>query len=383
MSEPSSASGKKPIDWRDIFVRTIVPGLLIAFTGFISERTLTSIASKQENARLVTELQIKREQAESDLRKDIFQHTVNALLNEERAADTHLGLSDRLLKLSLLALNFGDSLSLAPLFTQFERDLSGVKRIEGDADHDIHVARLLKRLRGLARQVASAQVTSLAQHGTVKQIKFTVSESMEEYKWPLDTAAHINGIDVKQLDLLEDRFLSERDGELEYTGPCNGDTPLEEWQAVVCDRRILKESMRKLGTVELRDVKRDFSVTFSDVDGDEETVKVDLEVCTREAPPDEPCVTRDFRLDFFNFPKIDNTRLSENQRFALILESFSRLESDSDTGSGTDDKVVIEAALVVFPAEYASLKDRPSMNEALEMLERAQHAGDNRTEMSQ
>lgn len=376
MNESSSESGKKPIDWRDILVRAIVPGLLIALTGFVTEKTLTSIASKQENARLIIELQIKREQAESDLRKDIFQHTVNALLQEDRPPSTHLGLSDRLLKLSLLSLNFGDSLSLAPLFTQFERDLSGVERIEGDADHDIHVARLLRRLRSLARQVASAQLTSLTQHGTIKQIKFTVSESMEEYKWPLDTSAHLYRINVKDLEQKEEKLSEPPDEWLDYRGdPCAEDAPMVEWQAVACDRKVLEESMRRLGTFELLGVKRNFNVTFSDVDGDEETVKVDLEVCRRDAPHGETCVTRDFRLDFFNFPKIDNTRLSENQRFALILESFSKLDQDSENGSETNDRVLIEAALVLFPAEFASLKDRPSMNEALEMLEKALQAG--------
>lgn len=357
-------------------MRAIVPVFLIAFTGFISEKTLTSIASKQENARLVTELQIKREQAESDLRKDIFKHTVNALLQEDRPPSTHLGLSDRLLKLSLLSLNFGDSLSLAPLFTQFERDLSGVEKIEGDADHDIHVARLRKRLRSLARQVASAQLTSLAQHGKIKQINFTVRESMEEYKWPLDTSAHLNSINVKDLEQREEKLLEPPDVWLDYRGdPCAEDVPEGEWQAVACDRKILEDSMHRLGAVELLGVKRDINVTFSDVDGDEETVKVDLEVCRRHAPPGETCVTRDFRLDFFNFPKIDNTRLSGNQRFALILESFSKVDPDSENGSETNDRVLIEAALVLFPAEYASLKDRPSMNEALEMLEKALQAG--------
>ncbi len=42
------APEKKPLDWSDILTRAIVPGLLIALAGFVSERTLTSIASKQE-----------------------------------------------------------------------------------------------------------------------------------------------------------------------------------------------------------------------------------------------------------------------------------------------------------------------------------------------
>ena len=43
---------KKALDWGDIVTRTVVPGLLIALVGFVSERTISSISSKQENARL-------------------------------------------------------------------------------------------------------------------------------------------------------------------------------------------------------------------------------------------------------------------------------------------------------------------------------------------
>jgi hypothetical protein len=401
LKEPPLAAGKKPLDWADILTRTIVPGLLIALAGYVSERTLTSIASKQENARLVTELQIKREQAESDLRKDIFDQTIQALIGKVQSPRNPLGLSDRLLKLELLSLNFGDSLSLSPLFVEFERDLGGVEQIEGDADHDLRVAHLRRRLRSLARRVASAQLSALEQHGKTKSIKLWLTSSMRDYKWPLDRVLDLaksqTGISLENLALVKDdldRRSSEGQGPRKewttYQGdPCDERAPDGgDWQAYECDCRLLEEMKSDLGRIDLLDVQRDLAVTFSDMDENDQTVRVDLEVCphrktfaehclTRDVvsqaseSPSEACVTRNFRLDFFNFPKIDNTRLSDNQRFALILEGFSERDSDDGSDFETEAAFLVEVAVVLFPAEYASLKDRPSMNEALEMLERA------------
>ena len=61
-----------------------------------------------------------------------------------------------------------------------------------------------------------------------------------------------------------------------------------------------------------------------------------------------------FTLDYFNFPLIDNTRLSHNHRFALILENF--------------DEESIDVKGVLFPGLYASRRDKPFLNEAIQQL---------------
>lgn len=191
-TQGDQAPRRKGLDWHDIVIRTVVPGLLIALTGYVGEWTITNISSKQENARLLTQLQIERERAESDLRKDVFDRAVSSLLDQDQPSRTHLGLSDRLLTLEMLALNFGDSLSLTPLFVEFENDLAHATRIEGDADHDIRVGNLRKRLRGLARRVASAQVSALGQHGKVQELlafEIPMGRPSAEYVWPEDELA--------------------------------------------------------------------------------------------------------------------------------------------------------------------------------------------------
>ena len=360
---PIMADEKKSVDWQDIIARTAIPGLLIAFAGFVAEYTITEVSNKQENARLITNLQIQRENAESELRKDIFEHSLSALLSKEASESDIAEFSKRLLKLELLALNFGDSLSLSPLFAEFYRDLILLEDSGGGDGKEVGTLR--KRLRGLAKRVASSQLSSLDQHGVVDRITIPLTPDGKdfahgqwEYKWPNDEI-----------------------------GKREADDPIANYN----------EALKSAGTVTLDGVQRYVIVTLSDLRPEEMTVAVDIEVChPGEDEELQPCdrlhpatIRRDFKLDFFNFPKIDNMRLSDNQRLSLILEDYVVTARRPITQEHTDvagiDKAaeptedtaaskmpMLELAVAIFPSEYASLRDRPSMQEALGLLKRAQ-----------
>ena len=68
-----------------------------------------------------------------------------------------------------------------------------------------------------------------------------------------------------------------------------------------------------------------------------------------------------FDVGFFDFPMIDNTRLSNGVRCAVTLANFSDFGADL-TG-------------VCFPGEYASLKDRPYYDEVIQKLRLATEGG--------
>lgn len=187
---------KDSINWRDIILRAVVPGLPLAIAGFVGEWMITSSSSKSENARLVNNLQIQRERAESDLRKDIFSKSLEALIGDGTRLSRIEDYSKRLLKLELLALNFGDSIFLSPLFSEFEKDL----RLHMDLpDSDgIAVLSLLDRLRSLAQRVSVEQLSFLSQRGASKKIGAMLSGDTgnicydkKEYKWPLDNYGEI------------------------------------------------------------------------------------------------------------------------------------------------------------------------------------------------
>ena len=61
-----------------------------------------------------------------------------------------------------------------------------------------------------------------------------------------------------------------------------------------------------------------------------------------------------FSVGYFDFPMIDNTRLTGGQRCAVVLNNISDQSAD--------------ITLVLFPGSYASLKEKPYYNEVIESV---------------
>ena len=72
-------------------------------------------------------------------------------------------------------------------------------------------------------------------------------------------------------------------------------------------------------------------------------------------PKESPDVQRrTFHVGYYDFPMIDNTRLSGDQRAAVVLNHINEEGAD--------------LTLVYFPGSYASLKEKISYDEVVEKL---------------
>jgi hypothetical protein len=94
------------------------------------------------------------------------------------------------------------------------------------------------------------------------------------------------------------------------------------------------------------------------LDEDQQQLLVRLEVKSPEGNPEVPDTRATFNVGYFDFPVIDNTRLSNGLRCAVTLTNFS-------PGAAAD------LTTVCFPGEYASLKDRPYYDEVIQKLREA------------
>jgi hypothetical protein len=94
------------------------------------------------------------------------------------------------------------------------------------------------------------------------------------------------------------------------------------------------------------------------VDNDAQQLTIRLEVKAPEDHPEWPDTRATFNVGFFDFPVIDNTRLSNGLRCAVTLTNFA-------AGAAAD------LTTVCFPGEYASLKDRPYYDEVIQKLREA------------
>jgi hypothetical protein len=288
----------------------------VALLGYYSQDLVRDWAAAREDTRVYTEILSNREGAESELRTTMFDTILSGFLDKPQ--NTEEALTYRLLKLELLALNFGDSLSLSALFLQLDKEIDHARVIPPEKEA------LRKRLQSLARRVSSAQLSSLTAVGEAfsAQIPIPKAQRGRTYRWP-------------------DAFITEERKGLEEMGP---------------DEAIEKPDVRRvqLAVRELNAIRRSYEMEFSNADEALSTVRVNLEVLDDALGIAPTEIT--FDLNYYNFPVIDNTRLSGDQRIALVLDDF-------DVESG-----VMQVQGIIFPGVYASLRDKPFLDDVIKRL---------------
>lgn len=150
----ASSSGIKPMRrWLSPDnIKWLIATLAIPATlGFVSYQYQWASDARQKadaRLRLYTELLSKREEADTGVRKGIFDKVLEKYL-EPGAKD----MQQKLVALELLALNFHDSLTLSPLFWQLQRQIA---REPAGRRED-----LLSQLERIARAIKDRQVEIL------------------------------------------------------------------------------------------------------------------------------------------------------------------------------------------------------------------------------
>lgn len=169
-----------------------------------------------------------------------------------------------------------------------------------------------------------------------RQVAVSRDGAKQEYLERLDKAAR--EVVRKQMLVLEGAGKKfDRTIDLETLWKTPGGIPLEE------------------ATLTLENIKRDFRIFVIEADPKTKEVKVRLEIKTPKEPPAElETNVAEFWVGFYDFPFIDNTRLSSDQRCAIVLTAF---------GESTADITV-----VYFPGSYASLKEKPYYQEVVQNL---------------
>lgn len=350
IDHPEPPEVKLPKDKWDVIkvlarpISATLTALAIAALGYYGQKTvtnisaqnqqrLTTISAQEQNARLYTELLSRREQSESLLRKDMFSVILEDFLKdflkeETTTKEASSNLSQKLLKLELLSLNFGDSLSLSPLFLEIKRDIENSTPSEKEKlTWNIKKKKHEKRLHSLAKRVASSQIAAIKLRGfsqvievPVGRVLFCEDGTEKTYLWPDDQFNQLDGY----------------------------------------DEEMIQELMDSQQQLTLEGVTWVFKLEFSNAFFNQKTVDVYLKIFeqTQNGQLSQFPLEKNFKLDYFNFPLIDNTRLPNNQRFALIMTDFF------------EDKIKVEG--ILFPAVYSSQRDKPYLNEVLDEL-RGQH----------
>lgn len=268
----------------------LLTAIAVASLGFIGSRTVERQQSSEAKLRLYSELMTRREESEATLRKEMFQSIIGSFFDAQSTS-----LETRLLKMELLAQNFHEALNLTPLFKHIRREIEAAP------------------LSIQSRQSYEARLSDLAREVTRKQM-IVLESGGKRFDWTV---------------LLSDSLM---DG--------SGSLQLEDTE------------------LQLDGITRRFRVTLARADTATRELRLALEIETA-AQPGVPAAAAgrysvEFDLGFYSTPMIDNTRLSNDQRVAVVLTDMNQY------GAGL--------SLMYFPGSRASLREKPYYEEILRKL---------------
>lgn len=293
----------------------LITALVIGVIGWMVNGSISEQQTRDADYRLYTELISQRESAESALRKDMFTQVISEFISPVSES-----VESKLLQLELLTYNFHESLNLQPLFKHQWR-LMDRKRIKDSTEEDSVITRsLIKRLRKAATENIARQMGGLEQYGGIRYLPVS---------WEGEDRLIMTGTDEDHADAY-----------------CIYD---------VGEKYYDNSDMQFTMTVE--GITRDYRVSILEVNVCTEELLVELEISNPLVNETEPH-RAPFHVSYYDFPVIDNMRLSKNQRAALVLQDFQPDDSSA------------EIALICFPGRYASLKERNYIQDVFDELVR-------------
>jgi hypothetical protein len=108
-------------------------------------------------------------------------------------------------------------------------------------------------------------------------------------------------------------------------------------------------------TLTVEGVQRQFSLFVLEADKKTRELRMRMDVRTaKDTLGNVETNTAEFWVGFFDFPMIDNTRLTQDQRCAVVLNAF--------------EDGLANITLAYFPGSYASLKEKPYYQEVVQNL---------------
>ncbi|MCK9640326.1 MAG: hypothetical protein M0R39_10515 [Prolixibacteraceae bacterium] len=278
----------------------LLTALTIALVSYFGSSYLNSRQNNDSKIRLYTELMSSREQSESALRKDMFNSILGTILKDSHSLD------ENILQLELLAYNFHESLNLMPLFVYLDRQIGAEKNIQLKEAYR-------NRLYKMAGDVISKQISSLEGAASMETMFITFPGDSVKYKPGLSQEFSID------------------------------------WK----DSKVFYDTVKVGNTNNV--YKRVVFLKASGYNVDEKRVNVRLDIETSLNNKFVNMVTQEFTIDYFQFPMIDNTRLSNDMRCAVVMRDF-------------DFPNLIEVGILYFPGSHSSLKEKPYYDEVVKKL---------------
>jgi hypothetical protein len=327
--EEREKSAKRDLWGKAESLAKILAGVGVAIGSIAIPVIIGKTSDQSHRAQVYMQVMSEREKADTAIRQEMFKTLLTNYLGrfdaDKNVPETAESFRRRIMFLDLLSLNFQEYLNARPLFEDVRSRLERAKARErkDSREHDT-MGKLQEDLFRVARNVASRQSSALALYGLSRSFDIQKGET---YCVRLHSVDNLKELDGKSLE--ETRH-----------GSCS--------ESIDTERPAQIDKVLPAIDVELLDVNEsDVQVR---VTPNLESFSKDTFVYSRLASPIE------FGASYFDLPYMDNTRLFDGSRFALLLRSIDRKEN------------VAHFDVVIFKGDFSSLRDRPVFEEMLKKL---------------
>jgi len=324
----------------------IITAGVIAGFGFFGSHFLNERQENEINMRLYSELMSQREESENKLKSEMFQQIFKSFLepNQNGAIVKKIAIEQsksefntklilvkkELLQLELLTRNFHESIDVKPIFKkilfsildlkrplrEIEKRLKDEKKVNADDVRKLRkVNRQLKNLKSIAGRISRKQLEVLSQKTNIIEIPVPYSDLC---------------IEKKPFEKFKEQKCSNKGKSVsrELTFRLNKDESKSRKFTI-----DVKYAFPEWGQVYL-------SVKAEPIDGE----SVDCSKAESKYKVDNIC--KEFWVSRFDFPLVDNTYLSNQERYGVAL-------------NGIDEKnKILRFAIVYFPSSYSGLKEK-------------------------
>ena len=306
----------------DVLTVVAMP-LVTAAVGFTINSSLNARQERENNLRLYADMMTRREQADSDLRKDMFKSILDKFTSANIDPKSVASFDQQVVNLELLASNFNDSMDLGPLFKHVRRQIAasstGVSAESRKGYDDLRA-----RLEAVAVEVNDRQLRVVGDSGTV------VRAGADELEHLAQAPAYL-------------RFFGP--SVVTSSGGKADESITQVCLSMASSDRTTHYRRFKLEVIDYNVEARELQVRLyvsKPLDG---TACRDAGLDLKGAAE----IDSKFWVGLFDFPMVDNTRLTHSERCSVSLTSLTPQHA--------------EFSLAYFPGSRASLKDKPYYDE--------------------
>ncbi|HET8563861.1 MAG TPA: hypothetical protein VFM35_08330 [Candidatus Binatia bacterium] len=345
-------------DWWDkweSFAKTLA-GVCAAAGALAIPWFINQYTEENRKSQVYVQMMTEREKSDTSIRENMFKALLDGYLQtvrEDVKKEDLESFRKRIVFLELLAVNFQEFFNAKPLFEEVYENL--VKHRGAVKDEQTRNAwmELEKKITGVAKETASRQATTLNTIGdsfVLAMRKGEVACIRLYKKADIKDLRKRDGTHFKNFE--DGECLPDWEKEAEVKAGTNTPTSQNQnGQKPVATKGYQQQQSIELRVTELRDASVALQVTvFADFFDRNTYVG------------SEPGRGFPVNVSYFDLPYMDNIKLADGNRFALVLRGIYK---------GPDGKESAEADIeaIRFRSDFMSMRDRPLFEEMLKKLQ--------------